>query len=230
MLMRMRYFRNVVLLLAVPVAFAHPELGDYLKHRIVLSAKADHIDLTVEITFDAGRSYEERQKIDADKDGKFSRAEREVYFAQIDSAAGKQLQLVVNGKARNLVPLFDPELDLFDSRDVERHPHVLRLSYFAEVKCAPGDVVTVVDNLWPDNPAIMLAEAQEEEVIRATPRQSNAPGVAGSAPAAREVVFDISRLNAAAIKKSSSSHVCGAACRHRSASKGRPATSGKPGR
>ncbi len=215
-------------LLAAPLAFAHPESGDYLQHRIELSAKADHVDLTIEITFDAGRSYEERQKIDADKDGKFSKAERKIYLDRVDAEAGTQLQLTINGKAVMLVPLYDPELDLYDSRDVERHPHVLRLSYFAEVTFAPGDVVTVVDNLWPDEPAIMLAEAGEGETVRITPRQPKVPGVANRAPNTREVVFDSSSVDATAIGKTGSGHVCGAACRHRSGSKGRPAQSGKP--
>lgn len=221
----MHYFRHILLLLAAPLAFAHPESGDYLQHRIELSAKADHIVLTVEITFDAKRSYEERRKIDADKDGRFSNAERNAYFDQIDAEADKQLQLSINGKAVTLVPLYDPELDLYNSHDAERHPHVLRLTYFAEVKCIPGDAVTVVDGLWPNEPAIMLLDENAGAGVIVIP---HSPNESSGANAAREITFDLAKPEAASPTKPANGHVCGAACRHRSGSKGRPAQSGKP--
>ncbi len=181
-----------------PTAFAHPELGNYLQHRIILTAHADRVDLAIEVSFDGERSLRERESIDSDKSGTFSRPEREAYLHRIQAEAEQRIRLAINDKPVRLVPLYAPELDLFDSRDLEPHPHLLRLSYFAPVTCAPGDVVTIDDTLWPDYPAIMLAEPGGGEGLKLVPRQPRSQAIGNATTATREVSFDIAAVARAA--------------------------------
>lgn len=203
-----------------PTAFAHPELGSYLQHRIILRADADHVALVIEVSFDGERSLRERESIDSDKSGTLSKPEREAYLHRIEAEAEQRIRLTVNNESVRLVPLYAPELDLFDSRDMERHPHLLRLSYFAPVKCAPGDVITIDDTLWPDYPAIMLAEPGGREGLKPVPRQPRSQGIGNTTPATREVSFDISAVARADSRTPRQS--CAKSCSRPMLSNGRP--------
>ncbi|MCC6798328.1 MAG: hypothetical protein IT366_24660 [Candidatus Hydrogenedentes bacterium] len=217
-----------MILLVAQAASAHPELGDYLQHRIAIEVKRDHLNLTVEITFDAGRSQEERKKIDTNKNLNISESERKAYLTTLESSIEGQLKLLINDKPATLVALYDPELDLFDSRELQRHPHLLRLSYFANATCKPGDVITVIDALWSDQPAIVIPEEGKGAIGAIIARDAKEVGNAETNSLAREIIFDIASPKAALTEEASAGHVCGPACRHRSASKGRPATSKLP--
>lgn len=214
-----------MILLVAQAASAHPELGDYLQHRIAIEVKRDHLNLTVEITFDAGRSQEERKKIDTNKNLTISESERKAYLKQLEADIDGQLKLMINEKPAALVSLYDPELDLFDSRELQRHPHLLRLSFFANATCEPGDVITVVDGLWSSEPAIVIPEDSESASGNIIARDAKEVGNADTKTLAREVIFDFVGATAVSVEATSQGHVCGAACRHRTASKGRPATS-----
>lgn len=227
MLIVMRIHRSILILLVAQAASAHPELGDYLQHRIAIEAKGDHLNLTVEITFDAGRSQEERKKIDTNKNATISESERKAYLNQLEADIDGQLKLKINDKPVALVALYDPELDLFDSRELQRHPHLLRLSFFANAACEPGDVITVIDGLWSSEPAIVIPEDDESATGNIIARDAKEIGNAENKTLAREIVFDFRSATSASTGNTSAGHVCGPACRHRSASKGRPATPGK---
>ncbi|NUM56476.1 MAG: hypothetical protein HUU46_22825 [Candidatus Hydrogenedentes bacterium] len=208
-----------VLLLFCCAASGHPEHGDCLQHRITLEAGPEHTDLIIEISFDAARSLVERKRIDSDGDGTLSGSERSAYLEGIQRDANARVSLLINEKPARLVALYDPELDLLDSGDLERHPHVLRLSFFASALVTPGDVVVVRDTLWPNNPAVMLAEANEGGTLGLVPRQAVSGSVL-TAPSEREVTFEV--VHGAVEQKKSAGHVCTAACRHAPRSKGRP--------
>lgn len=217
--MRRSSFVIGAMLLLCFEALPHPDHGDYLQHRITFTTTAEHTDLVLEISFDAVRSLEERERIDTNHDGTLSSAERDAYLKDIQSEADTHLRVLVNLRPVKFIALYNPELDLLGSRDMERHPHVVRLSFFSSERIAPGDSVTVHDALWPNHPAILLAEAGDGQEVRLVPR----PARSGSGIVARtdrEVGFEAVR--AAASEKAKTGHVCTAACRHRSKSKGRP--------
>ena len=206
----------------VPTAFAHPELGDALQHRVVLTARSEYVDLTIEISFDGERSLRERRSIDANNDGTLSKSERDAYLLRIQAEADCRVRLTINGEAARLLTLYDPELDLHDSRDMEHHPHLVRLSYFISVHCASGDAIAVSDSLWPEYPAIMLAEFGVGGTVNFVPRPSPLrAGNSTSSPAAmRDVLFDVVSASQPARRSSkmSCAHGCGSAVH----SKGRP--------
>ena len=217
--MRRASFVIGAMLLLCCEALPHPEHGDYLQHRITFTATAEHTDLVLEISFDAARSLEERERIDADHDGTLSSVERDAYLKDIQREADTQLRVLVNSRPVKFLALYNPELDLLGSRDMERHPHVVRLFFFSSEKIASGDSVTVHDALWPNHPAIVLAEAGNGQEIRLLPR----PVRSGSGLVARtnrEVGFEAVRATAS--EKAKTGHVCTAACRHTFKSKGRP--------
>jgi hypothetical protein len=106
--------------------------------------------------------------MDANADGALSPAEEKAYLESTVQAADKGLGMTVDGVAVGLIALYDPELDFFDSRDVERHPHALRLHYFARtpLRLKEGSVIRITDRLWDQKPAMITVVASGADGYR----------------------------------------------------------------
>lgn len=203
-------------------AFAHPDLGSYLQHRIALTPAADHIEVVIEITFDGARSLAERKRIDANGDGKLSRNERDAYLQGVQGEAETRVTLSINGKQTRLLALYAPKLDLLDSRDIEQHPHVLQLSFFASAQCSAGDHFTVIDDLWSDSPAIMLAEAGEGPFLRLAPRQSPMPERIRPPGTSSSRTIDYDAVTGGTLRQKPKPKSCDRGCGAPMMSRGRP--------
>ncbi len=147
---------------ALVTAFAHVELEKYLQQRVTAVVGPTNIDLTVEFLFTSPMSLAARRLIDANGDDTLSSGERRAYLKTVLDRAASQLTLRVDGKPCSLTPLYDPELNLLDSKDLEAHPHVLRLFYFARTPATFGKGSTIVlDNgLWADMPTLVASSVR----------------------------------------------------------------------
>ena len=135
---------------AFPAASAHPSLRNYVQHRAVVAVGPTNIDLTLEFTFHENSSMTERARMDAKHDGRISDTEIRAYLAARTDVSEQSLALSVDAEPLELVPLYDPTLDLSGDTRVRQHTNVLRLYYFALTRdrLAPGGVLTLRDGLW----------------------------------------------------------------------------------
>jgi hypothetical protein len=106
--------------------------------------------------------------MDTNADGALSPAEEKAYLESIVQAADKGLGMTVDGVAVPLIALYDPGLDFLDSRDIARHPHALRLHYFARTPSTlkAGSIIRIADGLWDQKPAMITVEASGADGYR----------------------------------------------------------------
>lgn len=132
-------------------AVAHDFLRAYIQHGIQLSVDAEHIDLTVDLTFFEQWSEHERREMDTDANGRISLHEQQAYLKKVATELYRQVKLRVAGRELELIPLYEPEVDLLADDRVEPAHHRLRLFFFVATPTAlrAGDEITVEDRLWP---------------------------------------------------------------------------------
>jgi hypothetical protein len=132
-------------------AAAHNFLTAYIQHSIQLTVGAGRIDLTVDLTFFEQWSEHERRAMDADADGRISLREQDSYLKKMSPKLCQQVKLRVAGRKLELIPLYDPEIDLLADDKVEPAHHRLRLFFFVASPAAlrAGDEIVVEDSLWP---------------------------------------------------------------------------------
>lgn len=166
--------RVMAVLCAAPLVFAHDSLERYVQHAAILSVTSNHIDVTLEICFNAHDSLEERRIMDANRDAVLSDDEKKAYLTQVLAAVEKRVALRVDGKDLRLVPLYDPELDFYDSSGLEEHPHLLRIFLFAQTPAmlSNGSDIQLEDRLWEAKPAMLHARVKDSDGIELTARQS----------------------------------------------------------
>lgn len=153
-------------LLTLPVSTqAHDLFTAYVQHRITVTAGQKHIDVTVDLTFFEEWSERERAQMDADGDKRISRDEREAYLKRLAPELAKQMRLRVAGRELELIPLYDPELNLLNSDSVRPDHHRLRLCFFAVTPATlrGGAEIAVEDSLWPEAKALCAIEAEGRE-------------------------------------------------------------------
>ncbi|MFA6241041.1 MAG: hypothetical protein WC655_08935 [Candidatus Hydrogenedentales bacterium] len=171
-------------------AHAHESLEQYVQHVAVLSVSPDNIDLTLEISFNAHDSLDERRTMDANNDGAIDSDEKNAYLKRVLEKAEKSLSLSVAGKDVRLVPLYDPELDMYDSQDLEEHPHLLRLFLFARTPKSfkAGSEIALEDRLWDSKPAMLQACVRSRDGIELVSTQSGSALRASEAETQNRVV------------------------------------------
>jgi hypothetical protein len=132
----------------------------YIQHRVTAAAGPVNIDITIELTFFEIRSLTERERMDANHDKTISSDEIAAYLGQIAESLHKGIRLSVAGRAVDLAPLYEPEIDLLLVKRVVPCHHVLLLYYFARTPewLAPGDEIEIEDNLWPAAEALCSFE------------------------------------------------------------------------
>ena len=101
-----------------PSGQAHDVLGTFVQHGAHLTVGAQHIDITLDLTFFEEWSARERGVMDADASGNITKSERESYAKKLAPQLYKQVKLRVAGRELPLVPLYDPEVDLLANNKV----------------------------------------------------------------------------------------------------------------
>jgi hypothetical protein len=118
--------------------------------------------------------------MDADADGRITRAEIEAYLKKLAPELSKQVELRVAGRELPLAPLYDPEADLLGNDKAIPGHHRLRLFFFAPTPATlrAGDEFVIEDRLWPEARALayVAAEAQDGSTLEA--EQSHDPALA----------------------------------------------------
>jgi hypothetical protein len=136
-------------------------LATFIQHNLHLTIGAQHLDVTVDLTFFEEWSARERKAMDADSSGDITRAELEAYLNKCAPQLARQMKLRVAGRELPLVPLYDPEVDLLADRKVGPAHHRLRLFYFAPTpELRPGDEIVIEDQLWPEAKAIATPQTE----------------------------------------------------------------------
>lgn len=154
-----------------PASRGHDVLAGYIQHHLVISLGAEHLDLTVHLTFFEDGSEHEREHMDANGDGQLSRAETAAYLKQLESRLADTLKLRLAGKPVDLVPLREPELDLLGHTRTGRWHHRLSLFFFAATppELAAGAELVVEDRLWPATRAVGLLQVEGRDGAKLEP-------------------------------------------------------------
>ncbi len=149
-------------------ARSHDTLAGFLQHQVVLSLGAEHLDVTVHLTFFEDGSEHERAHMDTDQDGLLSREETGAYLKRLEPELARAVSLRVAGKAVALIPLREPELDLLGSARTGRWHHRLSLYYFAATPAdlAAGTELVVEDHLWPTLRAVAMLHVTARDGAR----------------------------------------------------------------
>jgi hypothetical protein len=163
------------MLLAPAVATqAHPVYMDHIEHRVELTVGSTNIDISIELRFNEVQSLAERRRMDIDRDNAISQAECEGYLRRITGPSRTDFQLSCDGRALELIQLYDPQIDFLGVNGVSPNHHVLKLSYFART---PATVVKSTkkavelafeDRSWRGVPALWLFAANARDGLDAT--------------------------------------------------------------
>lgn len=140
----------------------------YVQHRVMISVGAKYVDVTVQLTFFEEGSEHEREHIDANRDGRLSRAEIDPYLKELEPKLAGLVTMRIGGRQAALTPLRASELDLLGQERVVRGHHRLTLYYFASTpeKLAANTELMVEDRLWPDARALGFIQAEGRDGCR----------------------------------------------------------------
>lgn len=152
---------TAALLLHAHVAVGHAVFMSYIEHRAKAVVGPSNIDITIDLTFFEIRSMAERRRMDADRDGRISPEETASYLARMDGSVSAAVRLLVDDRPVDVVPLFNPTLDLLGTREVAPSHLLLRLFYFARTPSwiKAGSRIVIEDTLWPQAAALRTFEA-----------------------------------------------------------------------
>ncbi len=141
---------------------AHEQLAAFVQHHVHLSVGKRYIDVTLDLTFFEDWSARERLAMDANRDGRITRAESEAYLKKLAPDLARQVRLRVAGHEFDLTPLYDPELDLLGSNQTGPARHRLRLWFFGPTPAnlRPGDDIVIEDRLWSQAQALATFQAE----------------------------------------------------------------------
>jgi hypothetical protein len=174
------------------IARAHDRLGSFVQHTVCLSAGAQHLDVTLDLTFFEAWSGRERKAMDTDGSSSITRSEQEAYLKGIEASAGRQVKLFVGGRELPLALLYPPEIDLLADNRVGPAHHRLRLCFFATTPAnlRAGDEIVVEDRLWPLASILVTPQAEGHDGSRlATGRPADADALPGKADPSRRITF-----------------------------------------
>lgn len=143
----------------------HDLFTAYIQHRVGLSVRESHLDVTVQLTFFEDSSEHEREHLDTNQDGRIDSAERREYLRKLGEELTGKVRLKADGDELTLLPLYAPELDLLGNDTVGRGHHRLTLYFFAATPSLRenGTELVVEDRLWPAARALASMDAQARE-------------------------------------------------------------------
>lgn len=159
----------VVALGATRSAKGHNFLSEFIQHGIQLTVGAQHIDVTVDLTFFEEWSARERKAMDADGSDEISRTEIENYLKRLEPQITRQVKLRVAGRELALVTLYEPEIDLLGDNQVGSAHHRLRLFLFAPIpELRVGDELVIESGLWPEAKALATPQSEGRDGCKLT--------------------------------------------------------------
>jgi len=148
---------------------AHNILSEFIQHGVHLTVGAQHMDVTVDLTFFEEWSAREREVMDADDNGSITRAEQEIYLRKLAPEISKHVKLRVAGREVTLVPLYDPEVDLLADDKVGPAHHRLRVFFFAPTPALrAGDEIVIEDSFWPEAKALATPQTEGHDGSKLT--------------------------------------------------------------
>jgi hypothetical protein len=144
---------------------AHEQLAAFIQHHVHLAVGKRYIDVTVDLTFFEEWSARERLAMDANRDGRITRAESEAYLKKLAPDLARQVRLRVAGRELDLAPLYEPELDLLGANQTGPARHRLRLWFFGPTPAnlRPSDDIVIEDRLWSQAQALGTLEAEGQD-------------------------------------------------------------------
>lgn len=161
------------------LSFGHPVYVNHVEHHVHLSVGPTNIDVTIELRFNELRSLTERRRMDTDRDGLITAAERARYLRRIRRELDDAFRLSSRGQELNLIELYEPKLDLLGDDGVSPAHHSLRLYYFART---PAGLVGPAglkfeDRAWTSGPSLFfLRSAGSQGVnVRVAPAPTSQP-------------------------------------------------------
>ena len=169
----MRFNRAIILSLGLFIVGlcagqAHVLFTACIQHRIAVTIGAKYMDVTVQLTFFEEGSEHEREHIDANSDGRLSRAEIDAYLQELEPKLAKLVTMRIGGRPVALAPLRATEIDLLGQDRVVRGHHRLTLYYFAPTpqKLAPQTELIVEERLWPNVRALGSIQVEGKDGCR----------------------------------------------------------------
>jgi hypothetical protein len=190
---------------------------DHVEHQVQVDVGPENIDLVIELRFNEVPSLGERRRMDLDRNGLISDAEQQGYLRRAASRCADAFRLTWRDRPLDLIPLYDPQLDLLGVTGVSPNHHVLRLYYFARTPAglSPGDRLVVDDRAWPGPPALRLFSAGGKDGLRLQSVQGSStqpgPDATGSTTAGEITIVEAPRPASAATAPSSANDAPAAA-------------------
>lgn len=145
-----------------PATNAHELFSTFIQHTLRLSVDARYVDLTVELTFFESWSTRERRIMDADGDGRITKAELKAYLKIIAPVVADQVRLKLEEQDLPLALLYDPEADLLGNWRTTPSHHRLQLHFFAArpAQLSNNSNLVIEDRLWPEARALASIAAE----------------------------------------------------------------------
>lgn len=181
------------LLIILPlIGRAHDRLGSFVQHTVHVAVGAQHLDVTLDLTFFEEWSARERKAMDADSSGIITRSEQEAYLRRIEADTCNHVKLFVGGHEVPLGSLYPPEIDLLTDNRVGPAHHRLRLFFFVTTPAGlrAGDEIVVEDKLWPQANILVTPQMEGRNGCRlATGLPADADLLPGKAGQSRRIAF-----------------------------------------
>ncbi|MGQ9652186.1 MAG: hypothetical protein ACUVXJ_18980 [Phycisphaerae bacterium] len=149
-------------------ASAHAVLMTFIRHDAKISIGRRNIDVTIELTFHEYPSLAERRRMDRNHDEAITETEIKGYLDSMVDLFRGALTLTVDDRPLQVIPLYDPKIDLLDAPNVAPAHHALRLSWFARTPpwLRAGSRIRAQYRLWPEAPRIDVFSAIAEDGFR----------------------------------------------------------------
>jgi hypothetical protein len=138
------------------LSWPHDLFNAYVQHRIALTVSRTHVDVSVVLTFFEDSSEHEREHMDADGDGRVSRAELDAYVRSFEPAWSQAMAVRLGAHRWGLIPLREPVVDLLGNDRVGRGHHRLTLHFFLPTppELRAGMELGIENQLWPEARAL----------------------------------------------------------------------------
>jgi len=147
---------------------AHTVLMDCVQHRVALTVDRANIDVDVELIFGEWQSLLQRRQMDRNGDETITVEERAAYERFLAATLIKPLSVSVDGRRLDVIPLYDPAIELGGSNKTSLTGHRVRLSYFARTPSwiQSGSRITLSDGLWTKQPALSFLNVTGQDGVR----------------------------------------------------------------
>jgi hypothetical protein len=141
----------VTLLTHASEAAAHGMLMNTIRERTEVTVTPENIDIHCALTFHEIRSLAERRRMDRNHDNTISNDELARYLEQLAEKLAGGMTLTVDDIELELTTLYEPRIDLLNTRQVALAHHELELFYFARSPASlhAGSQITVTSHHWP---------------------------------------------------------------------------------